>query len=70
VRKEIEILGSRNCTNEFPEVIQYLEAGRFPIDEVISKTVSIDDAGEALTSWAKDPRGIIKIMVNFNNQDA
>jgi threonine dehydrogenase-like Zn-dependent dehydrogenase len=69
VRKEIEILGSRNCTNEFPEVIQYLEEGRFPIDEVISKTVSIDNAGEALASWADDPKGIIKIMVNFN-QDA
>jgi hypothetical protein len=41
----------------------------FPIDEVISKTVSIDDAGEALASWATDPKGIIKIMVNFNNQD-
>ena len=70
VRKEIEILGSRNCTTEFPEVIQYLEEGRFPIDEVISKTVSIDDAGEALASWAADSKGIIKIMVNFNQTNA
>ena len=65
VRKEIEILGSRNCTIEFPEVIQYLEEGKFPIDEVISKTVSIDDAGEALANWAADPKGIIKIMVDL-----
>jgi threonine dehydrogenase-like Zn-dependent dehydrogenase len=66
VRKEIEILGSRNCTNEFPEVIQYLETGNFPVDEVVSKTVSIDDAGEALAQWAADPKGIIKIMVDVN----
>ena len=66
VRKEIEILGSRNCTNEFPEVIEYLEAGNFPIDEVVSKIVSIDDAGEALANWASDPKGIIKIMVAVN----
>ena len=66
VRKEIEILGSRNCTDEFPEVIKYLEAGQFPIDEVISKTVSIDDAGAALANWAADPTGIIKIMVDLN----
>jgi threonine dehydrogenase-like Zn-dependent dehydrogenase len=33
VRKEIEILGSRNCTDEFPEVIAYLEAGKFPVEE-------------------------------------
>ena len=32
VRKEIEILGSRNCLGEFPEVISYLEAGKFPVD--------------------------------------
>jgi len=70
VRKEIEILGSRNCTKEFPEVIQYLEAGSFPIDEVISKTVSIDDAGAALADWAADPKGIIKIMVNFNHPES
>jgi threonine dehydrogenase-like Zn-dependent dehydrogenase len=66
VRKEIEILGSRNCTDEFPEVLKYLEAGKFPIDEVVSKTVAIDDAGEALAHWAADPTGIIKIMVDLN----
>lgn len=65
VRKEIELLGSRNCTDEFPEVIAYLEAGKFPVDEVISKTVSLDDAGAALADWAADARGITKIMVDF-----
>ena len=65
VRKEIEILGSRNCTDEFPEVIAYLEAGKFPVEEVISKTVSLDDAGAALADWAADARGITKIMVDF-----
>ena len=65
VRKEIEILGSRNCTNEFPEVIAYLEAGKFPVEEVISKLVSLEDAGAALADWAINPKGITKIMVDF-----
>ncbi len=65
VRKEIEILGSRNCTNEFPEVIAYLEAGKFPVEEVISKLVSLEDAGAALADWATNPKGITKIMVDF-----
>lgn len=65
VRKEIEILGSRNCTDEFPEVIAYLEAGKFPVEDVISKTVSLDDAGAALADWAADAKGITKIMVDF-----
>jgi threonine dehydrogenase-like Zn-dependent dehydrogenase len=65
VRKEIEILGSRNCTNEFPEVIAYLEAGKFPVDDVISMVVSIDEAGAALEKWATQPAGITKIMVDL-----
>jgi threonine dehydrogenase-like Zn-dependent dehydrogenase len=65
VRKEIEILGSRNCTTEFPEVISYLELGTFPVDEVISKTVDIHHAGAALSDWAKHAAGITKIMVSF-----
>ena len=70
VRKEIEILGSRNCTQEFPEVIEYLEQGIFPVDEVISKTVTAEDAGAALADWAADPSGIIKIMVSFQTDMA
>jgi threonine dehydrogenase-like Zn-dependent dehydrogenase len=66
VRKEIEILGSRNCTTEFPEVIAYLEAGKFPVDDVISKIVSLSDAGAALADWAVNPTGITKIMVDFD----
>lgn len=65
VRKEIEILGSRNCTDEFPEVIAYLESGQFPVEAVISRVVPIEQAGQALADWAKDAQGIVKIMVNF-----
>ena len=65
VRKEIEILGSRNCTNEFPEVIEYLEKGKFPVDDVISMVVSIDEAGAALQQWSTTPAGINKIMVDL-----
>lgn len=68
VRKEIEILGSRNCTDEFPEVIKYLEQGIFPVDAVISKVVSLADAGQALADWAENPAGITKIMVDFDLQ--
>jgi threonine dehydrogenase-like Zn-dependent dehydrogenase len=68
VRKEIEILGSRNCTTEFPEVIAYLEAGKFPVDDVISKIVSLSDAGAALADWAANPKGITKIMVDFDQE--
>lgn len=66
VKKEIEILGSRNCLGDFPDVIDYLESGKFPSDAVISKTVSLADAGEALKQWSEDPGNITKIMVEIN----
>ena len=67
VRKEIEILGSRNCLGDFPDVIAYLEAGKFPVDAVISRVVSLDEAGAALADWSENPGPITKIMVDFDN---
>ncbi len=66
VRKEIEILGSRNCLGEFPEVISYLESGKFPVEEVISQVVSVEEAGAALAAWSVNPGPITKIMVDFD----
>lgn len=67
VRKEIEILGSRNCLGEFPDVINYLESGKFPVDAVISRVVSLEEAGAALADWSANPGPITKIMVNFDS---
>ncbi|GAB3318708.1 zinc-binding alcohol dehydrogenase family protein [Larkinella ripae] len=67
VRKEIEILGSRNCLGDFPDVIRYLESGKFPVDAVVSRVVSLDDAGAALADWSENPGPITKIMVDFDN---
>ncbi|MDI1321529.1 MAG: zinc-binding alcohol dehydrogenase family protein [Algoriphagus sp.] len=68
VQKEIEILGSRNCvgSTDFPEVISYLETGKFPVEEVISKVISIDEGPETMDAWAKNAQGIIKIMIDFD----
>ena len=68
VQKEIEILGSRNCVgkSDFPEVLSYLEAKKFPVEDVISKVISIDEGPDTLKSWAENPQGIIKIMIDFN----
>lgn len=68
VQKEIEILGSRNCVGktDFPEVITYLESGNFPVEEVISKVISIDEGPKTMETWAANPQGIVKIMIDFD----
>ena len=66
VKKEIDILGSRNSVDEFTEVIRYLESGKFPVDDVITKTVSLEKAGSALSEWSDNPGPVTKIMVSLD----
>jgi len=69
VMKEIDIMGSRNATaDDFRGVIAYLEAGRFPVDAVITHVVPLAEAGEALDMWAKNPKTVTKIVVDLGGQ--
>jgi L-galactonate 5-dehydrogenase len=63
VHKELDILGSRNSLTEFPEVIRMLKKGDFPVDETISVTVPLQDAGDALREWSRSPQSFTKILV-------
>jgi threonine dehydrogenase-like Zn-dependent dehydrogenase len=66
VMKEIDIMGARNATpDDFRGVIAYLEAGRFPVDAVITHVVPFAEAGAALAMWANNPRIVTKIVVDF-----
>lgn len=70
VKKEIEIFGSRNCEKDvdFPAAIAYLEKGEFPVDDVISRVVTLDEAGKALAEWSENPGPITKILVDTENE--
>jgi 2-desacetyl-2-hydroxyethyl bacteriochlorophyllide A dehydrogenase len=64
VQRELDVLGSRNAlADDFRAVIAYLESGLFPVDDVITKTVSLDDAGAALADWDANPGPICKIHI-------
>jgi threonine dehydrogenase-like Zn-dependent dehydrogenase len=66
VQKELDILGSRNALPEdFLEVIQMLEAGRFPVKDAVSAIVPIEDAGRMLAEWSAAPGRFTKIMVEL-----
>ncbi len=64
VQKELDIRGSRNALGDFADVISMLEQGRFPVDEVITRTVSFDQAGAALADWDANPAAVTKILVD------
>ena len=65
VMKELDILGSRNALDEFGTVIEALRGGRFPVSEIISRVVSLDEAGVALKAWSDDPGAFVKVQVSL-----
>ncbi len=66
VQKELDIMGSRNATAaDFRAVISYLEGGRFPLDQMISRKVSPVDAPEAVKQWSEDPGKVMKILLDL-----
>jgi threonine dehydrogenase-like Zn-dependent dehydrogenase len=66
VQKEMDIMGSRNATpSDFQAVVQYLQRKTFPTDRMVTKTVSMDEAEEALKAWAGDPGKVFKIVVKI-----
>ncbi len=66
VQKELDIRGSRNAMpNDFRAVIRYLQQAVCPIDKLISKEVTIEQAGKALQEWADNPSKVFRILVKF-----
>ena len=62
--KELDIMGSRNALPEdFREVIRMLEAGRFPVEEMVSAIVPMEEAARMLAAWSEAPGKFTKIMV-------
>lgn len=65
ILKELDILGSRNSLSEFPQVIEMLQAGQFPVEATISATVPLQKASEALAHWSENPHAYSKILVEM-----
>ncbi len=66
VQKELDVMGSRNALGDFASVIQMLEKGAFPVDDVVTRTVPFEQAGEALREWDADPGAVTKILVRVS----
>jgi threonine dehydrogenase-like Zn-dependent dehydrogenase len=65
--KELDILGSRNALDEFSTVISALQQGRFPVDRIISRVASIDEAGSAIAQWSNDPGAFVKVQISLSD---
>ncbi len=64
VKKELEILGSRNAAAaDFSAVLQHLERGAFPVDRVTTRVMPLEETQQALELWNREPSAITKILI-------
>lgn len=64
VQKELDILGSRNALpDDFLRVIAMLEARQFPVAQALTRSVALDEAGDALAQWSDNPSAVTKMQV-------
>lgn len=67
MQKELDILGSRNALLEdFYQVIEMLEARRFPVEDAVSAIVPMADAARLLAEWSANPARFTKILVQVS----
>ena len=67
VQKELDIMGSRNAQpDDFRNAIRLLELHRFPVDQVVSLVVPLEEATNALRSWSENPSRFQKILVSLD----
>ena len=66
VQKELDIRGSRNAQpSDFRAVIHYLERGTCPVDRLITRVVSPEEALASMQWWDENPGKVFRILVNF-----
>lgn len=66
VQKELDIRGSRNALpGDFRAVINYLETGNCPVEELITRVAKPETALEAMKEWESNPGKVFRILVEF-----
>ena len=66
VQKELDIRGSRNALPaDFRAVINYMNTGNCPVEELISKVSRPETALLAMEEWAAHPEKVFRILVEL-----
>ena len=65
VRKELDILGSRNALRVFPSVIKMIEQRVLPFNDLISRRYPFAEVGQAFHDWDAAPNQFTKILIDI-----
>ena len=65
VKKELDVMGSRNALDEFSDVIRMLEEKNFDSDRLITSVYKMENVDEAFRYWKENPGDVIKIIAEI-----
>ncbi len=63
VKKELDVMGSRNALEEFGPVISMLESGKYPFKKLISAVYPLEKAPQAFGDWDGNQGGMMKVLL-------
>jgi threonine dehydrogenase-like Zn-dependent dehydrogenase len=64
VRKELDILGSRNALRVFPAVMKMLEKNERPFIELVTRVYPLAETAQAFRDWDAAPGQFSKILID------
>jgi threonine dehydrogenase-like Zn-dependent dehydrogenase len=65
IKKELDVLGSRNALRVFPAVIQMLERKEKPFAKMITKIYPFNETPNALKDWNANPGIVSKFLIDI-----
>lgn len=66
VQKELDVRGSRNAMpSDFRAVIQYLQRGTCPVDQLITSIIAPEQSQQTMEYWAQNPGKVFRILVKI-----
>lgn len=65
VKKELDVMGSRNALDEFNDVINMLEEKKFDSKKLITSVYKMKNVNDAFQYWKDNPGDVIKIITEI-----
>ncbi|MDY2812352.1 MAG: zinc-binding alcohol dehydrogenase family protein [Dorea sp.] len=67
-KKELNVFGSRNALKkDFIELIDLVNAGKAPLEKIITNTYPFNDAANAFDDFAHNPGDMLKVVLDFSD---
>jgi threonine dehydrogenase-like Zn-dependent dehydrogenase len=66
VKKELDVLGSRNALDVFPAVLEMLENKERPFPDLVTRVFPFAQTADALSYWDSNPAEVHKIQIELS----